>query len=109
MSETDYVPLARQIVATPCGSVELAPLEILDMLQSRICVCGAAKDVMRSHCTICYRSMPPELQKGLYKRFRKGYEQAFMDSVGFLIELGATDSNRVLLAVPKTAGAQNGE
>ncbi len=82
----------------------MSPLEILDMLQSKKCVCGSGKKPMRSSCPPCYHALTPELQKGLYKRFRDGCEQAFLSSLIHLIDEGRTDVARIRTAVPKPKG-----
>lgn len=81
----------------------LKPLEILDMLQSRKCVCGHVKEPMKSHCWECYQSLPPEKRKALYRRFGKGYEAAFLDSLQFLVGEGRTTIENIRDAVPVKA------
>jgi hypothetical protein len=82
----------------------LTPLNILDMFQSRVCVCTFKKEPTRSHCSPCYFSLPKEQQTDLYQRFRQGYEQAFLRSLITLIKNGRTTIDRILAAVPKPKG-----
>lgn len=79
----------------------VSPIDILDMLQSKRCVCLNPKQGGRSSCSGCYYALPPEMQKALYRRFRAGYEQAFLASLIYLIDNGRTDVDRILAAVPK--------
>lgn len=89
------VAVARAIVSQ---------LEILDMLQNDVCVCGNYKPRTRSHCRPCFMYLPPEKGKALYRRFRQGYEAAFLDSIEYLISVGRTDLKRVRAAVPERKG-----
>jgi hypothetical protein len=83
----------------------LSRIDILDLLQSRKCVCGVKKSSGRSHCSFCYHALPPEKQKALYKRFRAGYEHAFLDSLIYLIDTDRTDADRIRAAVPRAKAA----
>lgn len=84
------------VVVRPIVSV----IDILNMLRSERCVCLVNKQTGRSSCYGCYRSLPPELQRNLYRKFRAGYEQAFLASLIYLIEAGRTDVDRILASVP---------
>lgn len=106
-----YVP--ESIIGQTAGGVALgdfpilvgrpiiSQLDILDMLQSLNCVCGASKARGRSHCRDCYLTLSPEKQKSLYRRFRSGYEESFLESLLLLIDAGRTDVDKILAAVPK--------
>jgi hypothetical protein len=105
----DFVPArfagqqARQLGdGAPFGIARpiVGQLEILDMLQGRKCVCGAAKPPGKSHCSPCYFDLPPERARALYRRFRNGYEQAFLWSLMYLIESGRTTAEQIRAAVP---------
>lgn len=69
-------------------SAELTPAEIrssLSLLNCLGCEIRPKKRAM-SHCSVCYHSLPPKIQRALYKRFGQGYEQAFRDSIDYLRE-----------------------
>jgi len=55
-------------------------------LAGRVCACGAEKGVGKSLCLGCYRSLPTDLQQGLYRRMGEGYEQAYEDASRYLRE-----------------------
>lgn len=88
-------------ILTICVRPIISPLNILDMLQSRKCVCGSSKNVMRSSCPPCYHALPPELQKAVYWKFPDIYEQAFLASLIFLIDADRTTVDKILAAVPE--------
>lgn len=94
----------------PAGVVTMRPivtvLNILDMMQGDTCVCGAYKPRGRSHCPDCFKALPPAQQKALYRRFRQGYEEAFLNSLSWLIGDGRTTVEKILAAVPKPKGAK---
>ena len=83
------------------NNYNLTRLEILDMLQSRKCVCGSDKSTMRSHCSYCFHQLPPEAGRALYRKFGNGYEAAFIESLTILIELGRTNVETIRAAVPE--------
>lgn len=95
-------PWQTVIVMRPVVSV----LNILDMLQGDTCVCCLYKPRGRSHCPDCYKTLPPAEQRALYRRFRHGYEEAFLDSLSWLIGHGRTTVEKILAAVPKPKGAK---
>jgi hypothetical protein len=110
-TDFDYVPdawIGCPIAASPppdfAGVIVrpiISPIDILDMLQSNACVCGAVKERGRSHCGACYRSLPITSARDLYKRFRKGYEQAFLRSLIELIDMNRTSVEKIRAAIPK--------
>lgn len=60
-------------------------LEILESLRSTACgPCGGTKRSMMSHCRRCYYALPPQKRQALYKRFGRGYEEAYEDSLRYL-------------------------
>lgn len=40
-------------------------------------VCGKPKQKGRSFCGPCYHTLPPEMQRALYKTLSEGYASAF--------------------------------
>lgn len=62
--------------------------ECLDELLGTRCACGLYKKTKMSHCSMCYRQLPKELQSALYLRLLEGYEEAYNASLAFLRELG---------------------
>ncbi len=51
--------------------------EIVKQFTSTTCwVCGRAKRDADSFCVVCYRALPPLMQKALWRRFGSGYEEA---------------------------------
>lgn len=49
----------------------------LKELRSTECQCGQEKTEGRSFCYGCWKKLPEELRKPLYKRIGDGYEQAY--------------------------------
>lgn len=49
-----------------------------------VCICGDPKKASMSHCRNCYYSLPGELRNQLYRKFRNGYEAAYIESVTVL-------------------------
>lgn len=52
---------------------------------SNECACGAYKKPQRSFCYKCFKSLPVEMQKALYKHMGEGYEEA-RDEAGRWLE-----------------------
>lgn len=50
------------------------------------CQCGNEKKPGFALCFGCYKRLPVEMQKGLYHRLGKGYEQAYEKAVKWLSE-----------------------
>lgn len=48
----------------------------LEELKSDECRCGAWKRERNTFCYVCYKSLPGDIQKGLYKPIGDGYEEA---------------------------------
>ena len=46
------------------------------MLVSEECLCGKTKLRSNSFCYSCYKSLPVEMQRALYRGLGRGYEQA---------------------------------
>ena len=54
-------------------------------LQSEECFCGKKKNAGNSFCCGCYKSLPRDMQKGLYLRMFQGYEENYDDAVAWLM------------------------
>lgn len=74
----------------------VSSINILDMLSAKRCVCLNPKPAGRSFCAFCYRALSPEMQRSLYKRFRQGYEQAYLAALIAHTDGGRTDIGRIL-------------
>lgn len=48
------------------------------------CACGRPKKPGYSFCYRCYRSLPGDMQRDLYKRIGEGYEVAYEAAVKWL-------------------------
>ena len=53
----------------------------LDVLQSDQCQCERKKKPRMALCYKCYSKLPPDLQRGLWKRLRAGFEEAYEEAV----------------------------
>jgi len=60
----------------------------LGELNSDGCMCGRAKQPGKSFCYGCYKKLPPEKQKALYRKIGSGYEQAYDDAHTYLTREG---------------------
>lgn len=60
------------------------PMFYVSELRSDECQCGPNKKPGRSFCYGCYKALPKDIQKGLYRRIYDGYEQAYDEAVKFL-------------------------
>lgn len=49
----------------------------LKELRSTTCACEREKAPYRSFCARCFRALPGDLQRGLYRRMGDGYEEAY--------------------------------
>lgn len=59
--------------------------ELLKILYSTNCSgCGNAKPSRMSFCGDCYRRLPKDVQRDLYKRFGEGYEEVFEQALAYL-------------------------
>jgi len=50
------------------------------------CLCGREKLKGNSLCRQCYKALPDEMQKALYRKLGHGYEEALDDAVKWLQE-----------------------
>ena len=57
-----------------------------DQLMSEECLCEKTKRAKYSFCYGCYKALPADMQKDLYKRLHMGYEQAVDAAVKYLQE-----------------------
>jgi len=57
---------------------------LLKELKGNECGCGKTKKSGNSFCYSCYKNLPDDMQKALYKRFGQGYGEAYEDAVGWL-------------------------
>lgn len=55
--------------------------ELLDELMGIRCQCGRMKRSKQTFCLKCYRALPLEMQRALYRRFGAGYEEAYAAAV----------------------------
>jgi hypothetical protein len=62
--------------------------QLLEELKGGKCRCGKPKISYRTFCGYCFRQLPQDKQKALYRRFGHGYESAYADAVGFLAAAG---------------------
>ncbi len=53
------------------------------------CQCGAKKKPGQPFCYRCYRTLPEEMRKALYRRVGNGYEQAYDAAVAWLTGEGS--------------------
>ena len=60
----------------------------LSELNGEECVCGSWKKSRMSFCYICYRKLPPDMQKDLWQHMGQGYEEAYDEAVRWLKEDG---------------------
>jgi len=58
--------------------------EALKELDGTVCYCGAAKAKGKSFCNRCYFSLPPKLQRALYKHISEGYAEIWDEARDFL-------------------------
>lgn len=56
----------------------------LKELRSEGCMCGKTKKSAFSFCWTCYQKLPADMQKALYRKMGKGYEQAYDAANAFL-------------------------
>lgn len=57
-----------------------------DELMSNECACGKPKKRGMSFDYHCYKALPPEMQRALYKRISEDYEDAYEDACQWLTE-----------------------
>jgi len=58
----------------------------IEELKSEECFCGQTKKSGFSFCFNCYKKLTKEMQKDLYKKIGKGYEQAYDEAFLYLKE-----------------------
>ena len=68
------------------GATEKDVRFYLQELQSEECQCGRWKKPGYSFCFICYRRLPRDMQRALYRRVFDGYEEAYEEAVAFLTD-----------------------
>lgn len=57
-----------------------AQIKLIRELRSDTCRCLRPKGAGKTFCYTCYKLLPPEQQKALYKRIGQGYEEAYTDA-----------------------------
>jgi len=55
-------------------------------LDSEQCLCERSKARGKSFCYRCYKALPRDMQRDLYRRIGEGYEEAFEAAVRYLEE-----------------------
>jgi hypothetical protein len=53
-------------------------------LMSNECACGYPKKRKQSFCYKCFKSLPEEMQKALYRLIGNGYEPAYDEALAYL-------------------------
>ena len=56
----------------------------LNQFLSDECQCGRSKRPRHSFCFKCYKQLPDDMQKALWRRFHCGYEEAYEEAVKYL-------------------------
>jgi hypothetical protein len=56
----------------------------VQQLASDECLCGRPKKRGYAFCYKCYRALPDEMRKALWKRLRAGFEDAYEEAVTWL-------------------------
>jgi hypothetical protein len=69
------------------GQAKACPtmLEAAMMLRGNRCSCHKIKVVKQAFCGDCFHALPPAMQKALYKRLGKGFEQAYQAAKDWLL------------------------
>ena len=49
----------------------------IEEFRSEECFCGREKRPKHSFCFSCYKKLPKEMQRALWRHFGRGYEQAY--------------------------------
>jgi hypothetical protein len=57
---------------------------LLKELKNNECACNSYKKPGNSFCYSCYKNLPNDMQKDLYKKFGNGYEEAYEEAYGWL-------------------------
>lgn len=55
--------------------------ELVEELRGTSCVCGRAKASGNTFCGACYRRLPQDMRRALYRRLGRGYEEAYAAAV----------------------------
>jgi hypothetical protein len=58
----------------------------MQQLLGNECLCGREKREKNAFCYRCYRALPPEMQKALYRSMYDGYDEAFEEAHRYLTE-----------------------
>jgi len=56
----------------------------IEQLKGDECQCGRAKKNYMSFCYYCWKKLPFNMQRELYKKIRSGYEEAYDEAVEYL-------------------------
>lgn len=72
----------------PDQNYKKSPNFYIRELDSEQCLCERPKWRGRSFCYNCYKSLPPDMQRALYRRIGEGYEEAYETAVKWLTEAG---------------------
>ena len=62
-------------------------------LMSDECACGRPKKPKFSFCYTCYRKLPHDMKRALYRRLHEGYEAAYDAAYAYLNESGGYDGD----------------
>jgi hypothetical protein len=57
---------------------------VADFQSCECAVCEDEKESGHSFCVVCYRTLPAEMRKALWRRFGQGYEDAYSQAFGWL-------------------------
>ena len=66
--------------------------ELVAELAGLRCRCGAVKIPRQTFCRRCYRLLPMDLGKALYRRMGLGYEEAYAAACAWLEDKGVSRS-----------------
>jgi len=56
------------------------------ILQSNECACDRGKQSGKAFCFRCFKALPGDMQRALYKRVGQGFEEAYEEAVKWLTE-----------------------
>lgn len=68
--------------------------DLLAELRGAECRCGGVKKPDMTLCGFCYRTLPRDLQNGLYRRLGHGYENAYAAAANYLDAAGRVGRER---------------
>jgi len=87
LSEADHCSRPLQRIQE-CSKGKIKKEEEMDWYYKELtgngCICGGEKKSGKSFCYTCFKALPEEHQKDLYKRLGSGYEQAYDTAVEYL-------------------------